>query len=247
MFASVSASADASGTTVDASVSSPKGWASTNNLSNVTDFYKYMVDKDSSETNGKATVTLETTDKQINSIEFKYKDSNNEDATETVIIANPTQSGTVDGICSYKCETDASGKPTIELSNVKTNVKVVANMIEKITSCTTTLDIKLSLPTNVSTQIIVNVIKGTKDNYDYTNMYQIVVGKDQEVQLELDGSQTYTIVVSKPYTWGITFTASDGGDGTQIGNYYEFTTSGQTRKHQITITGGGIPNIWVVI
>ena len=198
-----------------------------------------MFDKNSTSGNGVATITIDASQYQIGSVKFNETTVDWSDKTAG-------QTYTLSGICNYSYQMDGTNV-VITLNNLQTNVNVVANMLEKITSCTTTLDIKLSLPTNVSTQIIVNVIKGTKDNYDYTSMYQIVVGKDQEVQLELDGSQTYTIVVSKPYTWGITFTASDDGDGTQIGDYYEFTTSGQTRKHQITITGGGIPNIWVVI
>ena len=91
------------------------------------------------------------------------------------------------------------------------------------------------------------MIKGSKDNY--SSIQQIVIGREEEtnpltktISLLLEAEQQYTIVVSKPYTWQVDYE----GSGVVIGDCYVFTVTSQS-SHTITITSGGIPNIWVSI
>ena len=130
------------------------------------------------------------------------------------------------------------------VQNLTTTHNGVINLYavwEKLT-CTTTITITLDVPTNFDRHIIFNILNGTKDNY--TDVQQIAVSGTTTIKLELEKNTTYTITVSRPYTWGITY----GGNGSTINDYYVFTTPNDINmSHTITITGGGIPNISVVI
>ena len=199
-----------------------------------------MFDKNSTSGNGVATITYTFDINNYKMASLTFNDSQtiplSDKAENTFYPANNCE-------FSYKIN---SGNVVVTVRNISSDLNVKANIEKSI--CTTTLQVNFNNVINEQTQIIINLLTGTKDSY--SAMQQIVVSKKEElssVVVELQQGQTYTITVSRPYTWGITYTALDDGDGTQIGDYYEFTTSGQTRKHKITITGGGIPNIWVVI
>ena len=111
---------------------------------------------------------------------------------------------------------------------------------EKLT-CTTTINITLNVPTNSNSNIIFNVLNGTKDNF--TDVQQIVVSGTTTIKLELEKNTQYTIAITKPFSWQIKY---NNGEPTTV-NYYEFTTSGATQSHAIEISGSAVPNIWVVV
>ena len=76
-------------------------------------------------------------------------------------------------------------------------------------------------------------------------MQQMYISSTQSVKLELEKTHTYTIIVSKPYTWRITFS----GGGTINGTAYTFTTPNATSgsTHTITLTGGSTINGSIIV
>ena len=109
------------------------------------------------------------------------------------------------------------------------------------TSCTTTITITLNVPANSNTEIIFNILDGTKQ--DFTTATQIAVSSSKTITLELEKDKTYTIAITKPFSWQIKY---NNGESTTV-NFYEFTTSGSTQSHEIEISGSTVPNIWVVV
>ena len=111
---------------------------------------------------------------------------------------------------------------------------------EKVTS-TTTLSINFNKPTNSG--VFIYILDGTQSSG--TMMQQMYISSTQSVKLELEKTHTYTIIVSKPYTWGITFS----GGGTINGTAYTFTTSSATSgsTHTITLTGGSTINGSIIV
>ena len=74
-------------------------------------------------------------------------------------------------------------------------------------------------------------------------MTQMVISSTQTVSLELAKGQVYTIIVSKPYTWQLSFS----GNGAVNNNTYTFETPNSdtsTTTYGITVSGGDIPNNW---
>ena len=231
-LASVSASADASGTTVSASVSTPaRSWAET-----IPAFYDNMFDKNSTSGNGVATITytFNTDNYEISSLTF----NNN----ETISLSGKEQNTfhTANG-CQFSYVIN-NGSVVVKVNKITSNLNVVANIEKPI--CETTLQVDFSNVNNEQAQVIINVLTGTKDNF--SAMQQIVVSKKEEassVVLVLERGQTYTIIVSRPYTWGVSYS----GSGTQTQDYYVFTPSATTESHTITINGSERPNISIII
>ena len=109
------------------------------------------------------------------------------------------------------------------------------------TSCTTTITITLNVPAGSNTEIIFNILDGTKK--DFVNATQIAVSSTKTITLELEKNKTYTIAITKPFSWQIKY---NNGEPTTV-NFFEFTTSGTTQSHEIEISGSAVPNIWVVV
>ena len=108
-------------------------------------------------------------------------------------------------------------------------------------SCTTTITITLNMPADANTEIIFNILDGTKQ--DFTTASQIAVSSSKTIKLELEKDKTYTIAITKPFSWQIIY---DNGEPTTV-NFFEFTTNGSTENHSIEISGSVVPNIWVVV
>ncbi len=100
---------------------------------------------------------------------------------------------------------------------------------------TSTININITLNVQNSKGIIIYLLNGVENNY--TSMTQIVVNSSQTVTLELAKNVTYTIIVSKPYMYNISFS----GTGAVVNNSYTFMTADadSTADQSITISGTG--------
>ena len=131
-------------------------------------------------------------------------------------------------------------KSVQNLTDENNGVVTLYAVWEKLT-CTTTINITLNVPTNSNSNIIFNVLNGTKDNF--TDVQQIVVSETTTIKLELEKNTQYTIALTMPFSWQIKY---NNGEPTTV-NFYEFTTSDSTQSHSIEISGSTVPNIWVVV
>lgn len=131
----------------------------------------------------------------------------------------------------------------VTVRDISRDLTVIANVEEKPV-CTTALQVNFNNVINDNAQIIINVLTGTKDNF--SAMQQILVSKKEDIAnviIVLDQGQEYTITVSRPYAWGVSYS----GNGSTINEYYVFTPNGTTESHTIIITGAKVPNICVVV
>ena len=76
-------------------------------------------------------------------------------------------------------------------------------------------------------------MNGTKDNY--TSMTQIVVNSSQTVTLELMKDTAYTIIVSKPYIYTLSFS---GGGAINNNSYTFMTANADTTTTQTVVISG---------
>ena len=205
---------------------------------NIPNFYLNMFEKNSTSSDGTASIeySFDTSKYQIGSIEVNG---------QIIDFSNKFvgQIYELDNICNYYYQKNEN-QVIIYMNKLKTDVYLKANIVRNYT---TNLSISFNDMQGLNYEVIVNVIKGSKDNY--SSIQQIVIGREEEtnpltktISLLLEAEQQYTIVVSKPYTWQVDYE----GSGVVIGDCYVFTVTSQS-SHTITITSGGIPNIWVSI
>lgn len=112
------------------------------------------------------------------------------------------------------------------------------------TSCTVTFDINRTIGGS-DAGFVMYILKGTKSAY--TGMIQMYITQSQKLSLELGKNTTYTIVVSKPYTWRLYF--GKNGELTEQSSYTFTTPNAGTYADEIkiSIVGGSNLNNWIEV
>ena len=201
-LASISASAEATGVTVDASVSSPeRTWAST-----MSTYYKNMIDKNSTEDVGtaKVTYTFDTNKYKISTISLNG-------TSVTLSDKNQGQYYAQQGICDYAYQIN-SGSVDIMIRNASTDVNVVANIegpkyyysIQLTGNYNIDKDALLIISS--SDQVFMYKLSIGSASIDIT-MPKLIVGRTYTIKVinaEISGTLTVdgdAVVTSRPYTF----------------------------------------------
>jgi len=161
--------------------------------------------------------------------------------------------------CTYDDVTttdDGNYQLTLHISNVASDVKTltIGYTMEEVKKAEVTLEFDFANASSQSQAGIIVYVMRANDSGAYAEFYTMYVKREdgdnqtQTLSLDLLVGSAYKILVSKPYMWSLTINETNT-------TYITFTpveitdetTDNSTNTIEISVSGGGTPNNFIMI